>query len=105
MADIDGALVGGASLIGEEFIEICRLPKCRDRWSMAATEQVRCFRLDRELLGWKLTETLVSVVHVLASVALVGLILLQHGKGADAELRLKWVPLRQCSALRVVVPF
>lgn len=32
----------------------------------------------------ELTETLVSVVHVLASVALVGLILLQHGKGADA---------------------
>lgn len=27
MADIDGALVGGASLIGEEFIEICRAAK------------------------------------------------------------------------------
>ncbi len=33
-------------------------------------------------MGW--IETLVLVVHVLASVALIGLVLLQHGKGADA---------------------
>ncbi|MCP5162706.1 MAG: preprotein translocase subunit SecG [Hahellaceae bacterium] len=29
-------------------------------------------------------ETLVLVVHVLVSVALIGLVLIQHGKGADA---------------------
>ncbi len=30
------------------------------------------------------TETIVNVLHVLASIALVALVLLQHGKGADA---------------------
>ena len=59
--NVDGALVGGASLSAKKFIEICRT--IWDKYTM---------------------QTVILIIHVLLAVALIVLILVQHGKGADA---------------------
>ena len=45
-------------------------------------------------------QTILLLVHVLAAVGMVGLILMQHGKGADAEPHLVVVPQPLFLALR-----
>ena len=64
MPDIDGGLIGGAALVADEFIAICRA---------AQTAGIS----ERQM------QTLVLVIHVIAALGVIGLVLLQHGKGAD----------------------
>ena len=64
MPDIDGGLIGGASLDAQ------RVPNHLPGGGL---------RRDRAML-----QTLIVIIHVFVSVALVTLVLLQHGKGADA---------------------
>ena len=75
--DIDGGLVGGASLEAGQFTAICASGK------MTA-------------------ETIVVIVHVIVAIAIVGLVLLQQGKGADAGASFGAGASRRCSVLPVV---
>ena len=59
--DIDGGLVGGASLEAQQFLDIAQ----------QLTEQ-------------KVMEQFILVFHFILALALIGLILLQQGKGAEA---------------------
>lgn len=65
MPDVDGGLIGGAALVAEDFGDLAR--------SRRAGLKGRGYGM----------HTLVIVLHVLAAVAIVVLVLLQHGKGAD----------------------
>jgi preprotein translocase subunit SecG len=70
--DIDGGLIGGASLKAADFIAICR----------AAAELVG--RSDfLEKFHMQVWMNLVLAVQLLSALAMIGLVLIQHGKGAD----------------------
>ena len=70
MPDVDGGLIGGASLKADEFLKIC-----------AAAQTALNVSADCDM-NWLHTATI--VFHVLIAAAIVGLVLLQRGKGADA---------------------
>lgn len=69
--DIDGGLIGGASLRLKNLLV-----------SVGHFRRVAKLKRIRVCMDWM--ETLVVVVHVVIAVALVGVVLIQQGKGADA---------------------
>jgi len=80
MRDVDGGLIGGAALVAEELLPSAgrqRVEKRRDEIAM---------------------ETLILIFHVLAALCVIGLVLLQHGKGADMGAAFAAVRLGACSA-------
>ena len=64
MPDVDGGLIGGASLVAKDFLDIVK----------AAARKDEQMDLDQRPRSW---------LHVLVALAIIGLVLLQHGKGAD----------------------
>ncbi len=50
-------------------------------------------------------QTVVIVVHLLVALGVVVLVLLQHGKGADAGAHSGRGHRQRCSVVKVVLPF
>jgi len=48
-------------------------------------------------------ENLVTIIHVVVSLAVIGLVLVQHGKGADAELHLEEILQAVCLVHKALV--
>jgi protein translocase SecG subunit len=69
--DIDGGLIGGASLKAADFLH----------------HRGRCRLTDHSIFSrsnMNVLMTILQAVQILAAIAMIGLILMQHGKGADA---------------------
>jgi protein translocase SecG subunit len=74
VSDVDGGLVGGASLVAADFMAICR--------AAAWVSEFQLLFLSGFMMGDYLF-SLVLTVHVLVGLGVIGLVLVQHGKGAD----------------------
>lgn len=53
----------------------------------------------------QMLQTVVIVVHLLVALGVVVLVLLQHGKGADAGAHSGRGHRQRCSVVKVVLPF
>ena len=70
--DIDGGLIGGASLKAPDFLTI-----------IAAASLIRALQTIYSGVIMNVLLTVMLAVQMLSALAMIGLILVQHGKGAD----------------------
>ena len=111
MPDIDGGLIGGAALVAEDFLGICRAAAARPRRGLKPSGGGRgpppAGRATPDRPGGSdpsaptrsasstlppssfsepgpPMQSIALVIHVILAVVVIGLVLMQHGKGADA---------------------
>ena len=78
--DVDGGLIGGASLVAEDFLAICVAADRRNDVTGRAPRESRDLQLKRT----RMISIIANVFYVLIAVAMIVLILLQRGAGAAA---------------------
>ena len=74
--DIDGGLIGGASLKAADFIAICRA-------ALNAAVRTHTESILGAISIMQIWMTLILAVQLLSALVMIGLVLIQHGKGAD----------------------
>ena len=78
MPDVDGGLIGGASLVADDFIAICEAAR-----NAVSKRRAKRPQSPLEGTGMDFWFTLILIVDVVVALGVIGLVLLQHGKGAD----------------------